>query len=83
MMRLMDPMLAEMTTQALIANPMQSVAPQGGIGAFGGASAFGGQFANYASSARPQYSWRDGNSMGVNFPGGGGVATNGRDVFVL
>jgi len=82
-MRSLDPMLAEMTTQTLIANPMQPITPQGGAGAVPGSSAFGSQFSSYPSGPRPQYSWRDGNTMGVNFPGGGGVATNGRDIFVL
>jgi len=82
-MRSLDPMLAEMTTQTLIANPLQPIAPQGGAGAVGGPSTFGSQFANYPSRLGPQYAWRDGNTMGVNFPGGGGVATDGRDIFVL
>ena len=83
LMRSLGSGLAEMTAQMLIANPLQPIAPQGGIGAPGGLSAFGSQFANYSSSPGPQYTWRDGNSMGVNFPGGGGVATDGRDIFVL
>jgi hypothetical protein len=83
LMRSLDPMVAEMTTQMLIANPLQPITPQGGVGAPVGPSAFGSQFANYPSAHGPQYTWRDGNSMGVNFPGGGGVATDGRDIFVL
>jgi len=82
-MRSLDPMVAEMTTQVLVANPLQPIAPQGGAGAVGSPSTFGSQFANYPSRLGPQYTWRDGNTMGVNFPGGGGVATNGRDIFVL
>ncbi len=82
-MRSLAPALAEMTTQVLIANPLQPVVQQGGAGTVGGPSAFGSQFANYPSGLGPQYSWRDGNTMGVNFPGGGGVATDGRDIFVL
>ncbi len=80
-MRTLDPMVAEMTTQVLIANPLQPVTPQSQPGAMAGPPAFGSQFNNYVS--RPQYTWRDGNTMGVNFPGGGGVATDGRNVFVL
>ena len=82
-MRTLDPMLAEMTKQSLIANPLQSIAPQGRSGAVGGSSTFGDQIVNYPSGAGPQYTWTDGNSMGVNFPGGGGVASDGRDIFVL
>jgi len=82
-MRSIDPSLAEMTTQMLIKNPLQPIAPQGGAGGTVGSSKFGSQFTNYPTSHRPQYTWRDGNSMGVNFPGGGGVVTDGRDVFVL
>lgn len=82
-MRSLDPMLAEMTTQMLIANPMQPIVPQGGANALSSPSTFGSQFANYTNSPRPQFTWSDGNNMGVNFPGGGGVATNGRDIFVL
>lgn len=82
-MRSLDPMLAETTTQMLIANPLQPIAPQGGVGAPGGLSTFGSQFTNYPSGHSPQYTWRDGNTMGVNFPGGGGVMTDGRDIFVL
>jgi uncharacterized membrane protein YkvA (DUF1232 family) len=82
-MRSLGPGLTEMTTQMLIANPLQPIAPQGGAGAVGGLSTFGSQFTNYPSRPSPQYTWRDGNTMGVNFPGGGGVATDGRDIFVL
>jgi hypothetical protein len=82
-MRSLDPMAAEMTTQMLIANPLQPITPQGGVGAPVGHSTFGSQFTNYSRVQRPQYTWRDGNTMGVNFPGGGGVATDGRNVFVL
>jgi uncharacterized membrane protein YkvA (DUF1232 family) len=82
-MRSLDPALAEMTTQIMIANPLQPISPQGQAGTVGGPSMYGSQFANYPNRTGPQYSWRDGNTMGVNFPGGGGVATNGRDIFVL
>jgi uncharacterized membrane protein YkvA (DUF1232 family) len=82
-MRSLDPTLAEMTTQMLIANPLQPIAPQGQAGAVGGPSAYGSQFASYPSTIGPQYSWKDGNTMAVNFPGGGGVATDGRDIFIL
>ena len=82
LMRSLDPMVAEMTTKMLIANPLQPIAPQGGVGAPVGSS-FGSQFTNYPSEHRPEYTWRDGDSMGVNFPGGGGVATDGRDIFIL
>ena len=82
-MRSLDPMMAEMTTNMLIANPLQPIAPRGEAGAARVPSTFGSQFTNYPGIGRPQYSWRDGNTMGVNFPGGGGVATDGRSVFVL
>lgn len=80
-MRSLDPSLAELTTQMLIANPLQPISPQGQFGAVSGPSAFGSQFSSYPG--RPQYSWQSGSTMGVNFPGGGGVATNGRDIFIL
>lgn len=82
-MRSLDPMVAEMTTQTLIANPLQPIMPQGGGGATGAPSQFGRQFTDYASGSGPRYTWRDGNTMGVNFSGGGGVATDGRDIFIL
>jgi hypothetical protein len=81
-MRSLDPMLAEMTTQTLIANPLQPLTPSAPTNVVG-PSAYGSQFVSYPSSSRPQYTWKDGNSMGINFPGGGGVATNGRDIFIL
>ena len=81
--RSLDPVLANMTTQMLIANPLQQPAPQGYAGTMGGPSAYGSRMTNYASSPRPTYTWKSGNSMGVNFAGGGGVATDGRDIFVL
>jgi len=81
-MRSVDPMMAEMTTQMLIANPLQPIASLGG-GAAGAPSTFGSQFANYPGGQGPQYTWRDGSTLGVNFPGGGGVATDGRDIFIL
>jgi len=83
LMRSLDPMMAEMTTQMLISNPLQPISPQAGSGQVGVPSTFGSQFSNYPSGHGPQYTWRDGNSMGVNFPGGGGVATDGRDIFIL
>jgi uncharacterized membrane protein YkvA (DUF1232 family) len=83
LMRSFDPMLAEMTAQALIANPLQGMSNQTKSGAADGLSAFGSQMSNYASNCRPTYSWQSGNSMGINFPGGGGVASDGRDVFIL
>ncbi len=82
-MRSLDPSLAEMTTQVLIENPLQPIAPQGMAGTTGGLSTLGSQFTNYPQMQGPQYTWRDGNTMGVNFPGGGGVATDGRSIFVL
>jgi hypothetical protein len=82
-MRSLGSGLAEMTTKMLIANPLQPIAPQGGTSAVGGPSTFGSQFTNYPSRPGPQYTWRDGNTMGVNFPSGGGVATDGRNIFVL
>jgi uncharacterized membrane protein YkvA (DUF1232 family) len=83
LMRLLDPMMAEMTTQMLIANPLQPIAPPGGAGAVAGPSPFGTHFSSFPSGQGLQYTWRDGNTMGVNFPGGGGVATDGRDIFIL
>lgn len=80
-MRTLDPGIAEMTTRTLIANPLQAATPQPGPGS--APSDFGRQFIDYPGSAGMQYTWRDGNSMGVNFPGGGGVATDGRDIFIL
>jgi uncharacterized membrane protein YkvA (DUF1232 family) len=82
-MRYLDPMLAETTTQMIIANPLQSMASQVGFDAPTGPSTFGSQITNYPKAHRPQYTWKDGNSMGVNFPGGGGVASDGRDIFIL
>jgi uncharacterized membrane protein YkvA (DUF1232 family) len=75
----LDPMVAEMTTQMLIQNPLQPVTS----GEQGQPSAFGSKFSSYASAPKYQYTWKDGNNMGVNFSGGGGVATDGRDVFIL
>lgn len=82
-MRTLGPAVAEMTTQTLIANPLQPVAPAGQTGVAGGLSPYGSQFASYPTTVEYQYSWRDGNTMGVNFPGGGGVATDGRNIYVL
>jgi hypothetical protein len=79
----LDPMLAEMTTQMLIQNPLQPIAPQGTISSVGGLSPLGSHFSNYPGGSGFQYSWQSGNSMGINFPGGGGVATDGRDIFIL
>lgn len=83
MMRSLDPVLAETTTQMLIANPLQPIMSQSTGGTQSGSSTFGSQFKNYPESSRPQYTWKSGNSMGVNFPDGGGVASDGRDVFVF
>jgi hypothetical protein len=83
LMRSMDPLLSEITKRTLIANPLQPVQTQGQAGAMGGHSAIGQRMASYHSAPKPSYAWRSGNSMGVNFAGGGGVATDGRDIFVL
>lgn len=80
-MRTLDPGVAELTTQMLIANPLQAISPQPGT--VGASPGFGSQFTNYPGSGRVQYTWKSGDSMGVNFPGGGGVATDGRDIFIL
>jgi uncharacterized membrane protein YkvA (DUF1232 family) len=82
LMRSMDPMLAEITTRTLIANPLQPVTPQGAPSA-GAASAMGARMSTWRGGSGVQMTWQNGNSMGINFPGGGGVATNGRDIFVL
>jgi uncharacterized membrane protein YkvA (DUF1232 family) len=83
MMNSLDPMVAEMTIQILVANPLQAVAPQGQSIHSGGASSYSSQYTNYTKSYRPQYTWQSGSSMGVNFPGGGGVATDGRNIYPL
>jgi uncharacterized membrane protein YkvA (DUF1232 family) len=83
MMRSLDPSIAEMTTQMLINDPLQPIVPQGGIGASPAMSGFGAQFINYSNTNKLQYTWKDGNNMGVNFPEGGGVATDGKDIFVF
>ena len=82
LMRSLDPIVAEMTTQSLIANPLQPIGPQGQAGAGGRVSSLGSQFTGYQGAPGPQYSWTDGNTIGVNFPGGGGVVSDGRDIFV-
>lgn len=82
LLRSLDPMMAELQTQALIANPLQPIAAAAAPGR-GGMSSLGSQMTSYPTMSGPQYSWRDGNTMGVNFPGGGGVATDGRDIFIL
>ena len=83
LMRYLDPMTAEMTIQMLIANPLQPIAPQAGVGGTGGPSQFGRKFTDYSSISRPQYSWRDGDTIGVSFPGGGGVAADSSGVYIL
>jgi uncharacterized membrane protein YkvA (DUF1232 family) len=79
-MRNMEPMVAQMTTQIIIDNPLEAAAPQEQAAGY---SPMGNKFASYPGSSGPQYSWQSGNTMGVNFPGGGGVATDGRNVFML
>lgn len=83
MMRSLGPMVAEMTTQTLIANPLQPIAAPGGSTAPAGRSGFGQAFADYSGAPKPQYTWTNGNTVGVNFPGGGGVAADSRGVYVL
>lgn len=82
-MRLLDPVQAEMTAQMLIANPLQPIAPPTGTGAMGAPSAFGSQFTNYPGYQETQYTWQDGNTIGVNFPGGGGVVSDGTNIIPL
>ncbi|MBN1697969.1 MAG: DUF1232 domain-containing protein [Spirochaetales bacterium] len=83
MMRCLDPSMAEMTTQMIIAQPLQQTAPQYGQGTTGGMSSLGSLFSNYQNNYSTQYSWRDGDKMGIMFPGGGGVACDSSGVYVL
>lgn len=81
LMRALDPTIAEMTIQMLIQNPLQQVPQQSG--SFGNLSPFASQFSGISNNYRPTYSWQDGNTMGINFPGGGGVAADSSGVYIL
>lgn len=80
-MRALDPILAEMTIQMLIQNPLQEISQQSH--SFGSLSPFKSQFSEFSKNYRPQYSWQNGNTMGINFPGGGGVAADSSGVYIL
>ena len=80
-MRMYGPELAAMTTEGLIAYPLQATGAEGGAGT--AANPFARGFTAFEPGAPPQYTWQTGNLMGINFPGGGGVATDGRDIFPL
>lgn len=81
LMRTIDTSLAEMTIQMLVQNPLQQIPQQSN--SLGSISPFVSQFSGFSKSYRPQYSWRDGNTMGINFPGGGGVAADSSGVYIL
>ena len=79
-MRSLDPRVAELTVQALIANPLQALPPQ--VPVAGPPPAFGSQFSGYPGSVGPQYAWKNGNTLGVIFPGGGGVVADSTTISV-
>ena len=70
-----------MTMQMIIANPLQAAMPQAPPGFMPG-SGFAVQSLGPQAVYEGRNTWRDGETIGVNFPGGGGVVSNGRDIFV-
>lgn len=74
-MRALDPMIAEMTAKAIIANPLQAIPAPGSAVAGAGYSGFD------MPPGSPTYTWKSGETIGVNFPGGGGVVAGPGGVF--
>ena len=80
-MRMYGPELAAMRTQELIAHPLQPTVTEGDASIPTAPVARG--FSVFEPGAPPRFTWESGGMMGVNFSGGGGVATDGRNIFPL
>lgn len=78
----MPPDMQVMTTQTIIANPLQGATPQIPPG-FSPHPGFQVRALSPQLNWEGQHTWQDGDKMGVSFPGGGGVVTDGRDVFPI
>jgi hypothetical protein len=71
-----------MTMQALIANPLQGAMPQAPPG-LSPRAGFPVSGVTPGLVWEGQHTWSDGDRIGVSFPGGGGVVTDGRNVFPI
>lgn len=69
-----------MTTQMIIANPLQAAMPQAPPG-FSPHPGFPVSGLSPGLVWEGRNTWQDGDRLGVSFPGGGGVVSDGRDIF--
>jgi uncharacterized membrane protein YkvA (DUF1232 family) len=82
-LRFQNAIIIESQIQTLINNPFQEFDVRNFTAPTMPAPPAWSQITNYPSMAGPQMAWKSGNTMVVNFPGGGGVAADSTGVYVL